>query len=290
MLELTSSLYIFLTTGDGSNISKDMILTFKDWLAILAAVGVPFGGAILWIAGFYKIQVEAQEKQYKAQVENLKEAYSITERRSNAILEKRESEIKELDEKTKRLESIYSTEFLDSERGKKFLDLLIINLSHLQKGIKDDDSRLEIDKIKAFCVESINSLDIKSSSEREAANWLFTNKVALLKECVKHTLNKFNSVSHKGNNKKDAMDYDHLYDKMSLFLSCLENSLRRGKLLTNRIPTIKSNELVYIEEALQFIRNTRAPEELPSGASMAIQNFIGDTIGNIPIENRYNTK
>jgi hypothetical protein len=289
MIELVASLYIFLQVGAGGNVSQDVALTFEHWLAIFTSIGVPLGGAIVWITNFYKTQIEAQEKQYKAQVENLKEAYNIDKRRLSAILEKRESEIKELDEKTKRLENIYSTELLEPEGAKTFLDLLIINLNHLRNGIKDDDSLSKIDKIEAFCKDSLNSLDIRASSEREAANWLSNNKLALVKECVKHTLNKFNGVLYKDSGNKDTIDYDHLYENINRLISCLENSLRRGKLLTKIIPIIKKHEIIYIIEALQFIRKTRAPEELPSGASMAIQNFIGEIIQNITTDNRSNT-
>jgi len=278
MTELASSLYIFLAVGTGGNALQGMALTFQDWLTIFTSVGIPLGGAIAWITNFYKAQVEAQDKQYKVQVENLKEAYIINEGRLNATLQRRESEIQELFDKTKRLENIYSTEFIEPEGAKTFLDLLIINLTHLQKQLKDENSSLEIEKIKSFCTDSISSLTSNSLSEIEAANWLFTNKSNLVKGAINHILRKFDTILDERNDKNSQKNRTNLCRDIENFIDFLEVSLRLGTLLTEDTPKLTSNNSAHVKEALKFIKDIRAPGELPSNASIVVQSFIGKLI------------
>lgn len=276
MIELADSLYIFLQVGAGGNASQGMTLTFENWLAILATVGIPFGGSIAWIASMYKSQAEIQEKQYNAQVENLREAYSINERRLKATLRKKESEIQELSDKNKRLENIYSTEFIEPEGAKKFLDLLIINLTHLQKQLKDEHSSLEIEKLKSFCTDSISTLTSNSLSEMEAAKWLFTNKPNLVKGAVNHILQKNDTTLY--NNKARLQDQNNLYEDIESLIDILEVSLKSSNLRTEDVPKLKSSNSSNVKEALKFIKDIRAPGELPSSASIVVQSFIGKLI------------
>jgi len=298
IIESANWLHVLLQAGDAIEL-PELSLTISDVLVISTTLAIPLGSAISWISTTQKNNLDAQGKQYEMQSKNLKEAYDIDRRRLNSLLKKQEDDIKELHERARRLESIYSAEFLEPHTARRFFDLLNINLTHLQNQVQNDYLRLEnghfdseskhvnsevcdeINKIKEYCLDVSAGLAKKRSAEETAANWLDSNLHNLVATSVSYALYTTDRIAYHHGDKALRKLLER--DVEALLKRSLWCCLYRGKFLPDTVLKLnlnrnELNHMNYVVEALQFIKRVRAPEELPSGASISLQGFLEDLI------------
>ncbi|MGI2907166.1 hypothetical protein [Tolypothrix sp. VBCCA 56010] len=277
--------YIFLAAKDSASEASPN-LTFKDWITIFTSVGIPLGGTIVWISNFHKQQIDALEKQYAASAKNLKDAYDINEKRFNSLIEKQQTEIRQLRFKIQRLQEVYSIKFLDPNKSNTAFELLTINLNHIREQVEDDKIRSILDKLKSYCEDQVGTLLEQREVEKQAEEWLQQEQKTLVQESLNNRLGtKYNADEVFSNQNTLAFSQG-----INNYINFLIRSMQRGKLLSLESENLPHNQnyqigevTIYID-ALKYI-DKKANHDLSVETAMEVNDMIKTIIDDIEKKN-----
>lgn len=132
---------------------------------------ITFMTSVIALIGGWRLIVKNQTDIYKHQVDSLRDAHELKVRSMEILLDKKESELRNLEAKINSLEGFCAVHFPDISEGNSTLEKLSLLLSHIDSKVNDDKISEEIEKMKKYLESQLSLVDRQVLSHK-ASRWL----------------------------------------------------------------------------------------------------------------------
>lgn len=240
---------------------------------ITTFMGVVGGLSLAWKhqSDVYKDRLEQYKTAFDRNSESLKNSYEAEKRSLELLLQQKESDIKNLKNRIKRMESFYAIHFEDIDKGNTILEKLKLLLRYIENRvqIQDDNLSAEVKKMQEYLETQLGLVD-RQQFRFEAAKWIGDNSNFLINSTTEYIFNQRTNIPSEETKEK-------IKNNIEQYLKRLKTMLRRGVGTENEDDFIDKTKRVCSKEyvkALNFIKDRLTGGQLNSSAYDELQNCI----------------
>jgi len=252
-------------------------------VALFAALGgilTGLIGGLTWVSNIHQRRSDDLEKLYNSNESRLEKSFASEKRSLELTSQQKESEIKHLRERIKRLEGLFTLDFPEINQGNSVLQNLQLFLKYVQEKVQDEKLRQEVDKMTDYLEGQLGLVD-ELKFRLEAADWITgqiaakSSRQSLIEELRVHVVNESLYVP---GNAEEKGKFDAEVDRViERYLEALRLIVRVSCELDfnkrNRVRSQCNSNSDYVK-ALYYMKDQRIGSRLSHYAYIAFQRSV----------------